>query len=87
MNLAFEISLFILLSDFLHAVKTCDMGPTALFPSEEKRVKIYRPYKSNASAKFEPANLGFNDNHANHYTTDEIYSFLRVTATKVSKVK
>jgi hypothetical protein len=32
MNLAFEMSLFILRSDFLHAVKSYDMRPAAFLP-------------------------------------------------------
>jgi hypothetical protein len=32
MNLAFEVSLFILTNDFLHAAKPYDMGPTVLLP-------------------------------------------------------
>jgi hypothetical protein len=32
MNLAFKVSLFILRSEFLHSVKSYDMGPTALLP-------------------------------------------------------
>jgi hypothetical protein len=44
MNLAFEVSLFILRNEFLHAVKSYGMGLTALLPPEGKRAAdFYRP--------------------------------------------
>jgi hypothetical protein len=36
MNLAFEVPLFIRRNDILHAVKSYDMGPTALLPLRRK---------------------------------------------------
>jgi hypothetical protein len=34
MNIAFEVSLFILQSDFLHAVKSCNIEPMTSLPSK-----------------------------------------------------
>jgi hypothetical protein len=43
-DLALQAFLFTLASDFLHAVKSYDMGPLALLPSEVKcAADFYRP--------------------------------------------
>jgi hypothetical protein len=58
-------------SDFLHSIKSCDMGLTALFPLRRKACcGFLSPIKSIASAGFEPVNFGSNGKHANHYTTE-----------------
>jgi hypothetical protein len=75
-NLAFEISLFILRSDVLHAVKSYDMGPTALLLFRRKAgCGFLSPLKSIAPVGFEPTNLGYNDKHANYYTTKVTYRY------------
>jgi hypothetical protein len=52
----------------LHAVNSYKMGLTALIPSEGmSAADFYRPFKSTASAGFEPTNIGSNGKHANHY--------------------
>jgi hypothetical protein len=44
MNLPFEISLFLLQSYFLHAVKSYDMGPMASHPPKGRHaVDFYHP--------------------------------------------
>jgi len=68
-------------SDFLHSVKSCDMGPTALLPLRRKACcGFVSPLKSIASADFEPANLGSNGKQANKYITEAplmmSYSFI-----------
>jgi hypothetical protein len=71
-----EVFLFTLGSDFLHAVKSCNMGLPTLLPLRTKVCcGLLSPLKSIASAGFEPADLGSNVKHANHDTTEatEIY--------------
>jgi hypothetical protein len=47
------------------------MGPTASLPLRRKgAADFYCPEKFIALARFEPANLGSNGKHANHYTTE-----------------
>jgi hypothetical protein len=47
------------------------MGPSALMPLLSKACcGFLLPLKSIASAGFEPDNLGSNNKHANHYTTE-----------------
>jgi hypothetical protein len=71
MNFAFEITSFVIQSDFLHVVNSSDMGLTALLSLRRKAsCGILLPLKSISSAGFKPANLGSNDKHANHYTTE-----------------
>jgi hypothetical protein len=57
---------------YLHAAKSYDIGSPFLLPF---RKKVYcgflSPLKSIALAVFEPANLGYNGKHDNHYTTQE----------------
>jgi hypothetical protein len=71
MNFAFEISLFVLPSDFLHAVKSYDMGPEALIPVRRKSWFGFFIALKNLSPRAgdEPAHLEPNGKHANHYTT------------------
>jgi hypothetical protein len=64
MNLAFEISLFILQSDFLHARKSYAMGSMALLPLQRKMCCIF-PLASKFIAldRFEPTNLASSSKH------------------------
>jgi hypothetical protein len=48
---------------FLYAVKSYDMRPTALLPLRRNAFSEF------LSAGFEPANVGSNAKHANHYIT------------------
>jgi hypothetical protein len=69
-KLVFEVFLFILRTEFLHAVNSCDMGPTDLLPIRRKaKCEFLSPLKTIASAVFVPVNLASNGKHANHYTT------------------
>jgi hypothetical protein len=71
MNLGFEAYLLTIQNDFLHAAKSYDMGPTVLIPPEGRHAAhFYHPQKSITLARSEPANLGSNGKHANHYTTE-----------------
>jgi hypothetical protein len=69
-----EVFLFILASDFLHAVKSYDMGPTALLLL---RRKVCCGFLSIALAGFEPANRWSDGKHANHYTTEATFTQLK----------
>jgi hypothetical protein len=40
------------------------------FTSPPKEGMLWSPLQSVASSEFEPANLGSNGKHANHYTTE-----------------
>jgi hypothetical protein len=51
---------------FFYMPQICDMGPTALFPSEGRRAEDFSALKNpTASAGFEPANLDTRGQHAN----------------------
>jgi hypothetical protein len=66
-NIAHEVSLFILLGFFLTCRKSYDMGPTNLLPPPPKKValRIFIALKNPSSeAGFEPAILGSNGKHA-----------------------
>jgi hypothetical protein len=55
----------------MHAVKSYDMGPTALLPLRRRRATdFYDPKKPTASTGFDPPNLGSNGISANNYTTE-----------------
>jgi hypothetical protein len=45
MSSAFEVSLFMIQSDFLHAIKSYDTGPTALLSLRKKRAVFLSPLK------------------------------------------
>jgi hypothetical protein len=62
----------ILRSDFLHAVKYCDMRPTALVPSEGRRTADFVIASKNPPPRpgLNPLTLGSNSKHPNHYTTE-----------------
>jgi hypothetical protein len=65
-NLVLQIIFFILATDFLHAVKSYDMGPPALLlPRRKVFCGFLSPLKSIASAQFEPTNLGSSGKHIN----------------------
>jgi hypothetical protein len=66
--LALQSFLLILASDFWNAVKSYDMGPTALLPIRRKACCGFlspRPYLNPRTL-----NLGSNGKHANRYTTE-----------------
>jgi hypothetical protein len=69
-----EVFLFILTSDFLHAVKSYDMEPTALLLL---RRKVCCGFLSIALAGFEPANRWSDGKHGNHYTTEATFTQLK----------
>jgi hypothetical protein len=71
MNLAVDASLFTLRGYFLNAVKSYDMGQTALLlPLKEVVLRFVIALKNpSSSAGFEPNNLGSNGKHNDHYTT------------------
>jgi hypothetical protein len=64
--------LFILASDFLHVLKSDDLGPVVLLPPQkEDALLIFITHKNPImSGGFEPAKLGSDGRHANHYTTE-----------------
>jgi hypothetical protein len=62
-----NLALFILPKSFLHAVKSYNMGPLAILPSEGR---LAAEFVAVASTGFEHANLGSRGKHANHYTTE-----------------
>jgi hypothetical protein len=53
----------------LTCTKSYDMGPSR-FTSHPKDADFYWPWKSIASAGFEPVTFGSSDKHTNHYTTE-----------------
>jgi hypothetical protein len=64
---------------FLYAVKSCDIGPTDLLPLRSKACCAFlSPLKTHHSAGYEPANLGSNGKHANHYRTVGTTPILRI---------
>jgi hypothetical protein len=68
MNLTFEIYLFILWSNSLHAVIFHGMGRIFHFPSEERRAAdFYRSKKLIASAGFEPRKTAELDRKKGYY--------------------
>jgi hypothetical protein len=55
---------------FLHALKTYDVGPTALLLFRRKVCsRFLSPLKAITSAGFKPSILGLNGKHGNRYTT------------------
>jgi hypothetical protein len=69
-NFDAEVSL-ILLRDFYHAVRSYDMGPTALIPFRRKAATdFYSPCNSIVLDRVEPANLECSSKHDNHYITE-----------------
>jgi hypothetical protein len=63
----YEVSLSILRKSFARAVKSYDMGPTALLPLRRKACCGLL----SLSVGIEPANRGSNGKHASHYTTED----------------
>jgi hypothetical protein len=69
MNSDFEISLFIIRSDFLHAAKILrHEAESFTFLLNKEECCGLSPLKIHGPARFEQANLGSNGKHANHYT-------------------
>ena len=57
----------------------CDMGQTALLPSEGRRAEDFFALKSpTASAGFEPANLGTKGHHATSRPPKPILDYIRI---------
>jgi hypothetical protein len=72
-----KVFLFILASDFLHAVKSYDMGPPALLPLWRKVCcGFLLPLKVHCLGWFEPMNLGFNGKHTNHYISEATGTYI-----------
>jgi hypothetical protein len=58
-------------SDLLTRHKILHGNDSFTSPSEEIMLQIFITFKTHlSSARFEPANLGFNGKHDNHQTTD-----------------
>jgi hypothetical protein len=72
MDLALEVSLFMLRSDVLHAIKSYDMELTASLQLRRKKPCGFILSNSIASARFEPTNLGSNGKYVNHYTSGRL---------------
>jgi hypothetical protein len=78
MNLAFEVYFFILRSEFLHAVKSHDLGLAALLlPRMKGSCEILSALNTIVSAAYEHDNLGSNNKHANLYTTEATDTLLK----------
>jgi hypothetical protein len=65
------------LNEFLHAVKSYDMGPSRFtsHPRGRCAADFYPPQKSIALAGFEPSTFESSGQHTNHYTTEATWLF------------
>jgi hypothetical protein len=66
-----EVFLFILASDFFTCHRILTWGLWLYFPFEGKHPADFIALKNPLpSTRFEPANVGSNGKHANHYNTE-----------------